>query len=37
MYAAIDVESELDALDPTDTVRAAFERRRPGKTGAPES
>ena len=34
-YAAVDVESELVALDPSDAVRAAFERRRPGRTGAP--
>jgi len=30
-YAAVDVESELESLDPTDAVRAAFERRRLGK------
>jgi hypothetical protein len=34
-YAAIDVESELAALDPSDAVRAAFERCRPGKVGTP--
>ena len=28
-YAAVDVAAELDALDPSDAVRAAFERRRP--------
>jgi len=33
-YANVDVESELDALDPTEAVRSAFERR-PGKAGAP--
>lgn len=35
-YAAVDVESELGSLDLTDAVRSAFERRRPGKAGAPE-
>lgn len=34
-YAAIDVERELAALDPSESVRAAFERQRPGKAGAP--
>jgi hypothetical protein len=34
-YAAVDVERELAALAPSDAVRAAFERRRPGKAGAP--
>ena len=34
-YAAIDVESELDALEPSDAVRTAFERQRPGKVGHP--
>jgi hypothetical protein len=34
-YAAIDVESELDALGPTDAVWTAFERQRPGKVGHP--
>lgn len=34
-YAAIDVESELDALEPSDAVRTAFERQRPGKMGHP--
>lgn len=29
-YASIDVQSELEALDPSDAVRDAFERRRPG-------
>ena len=33
-YAAVDVTSELDKLDPGEAVRAAFERR-PGKAGAP--
>lgn len=32
-YAAVDLESELDDLNPTDAVRPAFERRRPGKVG----
>jgi hypothetical protein len=32
-YAAIDVLAELDALDPSDAVQEAFERRRPGKVG----
>ncbi|WP_221886634.1 luciferase domain-containing protein [Halonotius roseus] len=35
-YAAVDVERELESLDPTDAVRSAFERRRPGKAGAVE-
>jgi hypothetical protein len=35
-FAAVDVASELDALDPSDPVRAAFERRRPGQAGTPE-
>jgi hypothetical protein len=35
-YEAIDVQAELDALDPSDVVREAFERRRPGKVGTPE-
>lgn len=35
-YAAIDVQSELDALDPSDDVRAAFERKRSGRVGHPE-
>jgi hypothetical protein len=34
-YARVDVERELDALDPSDAVRAAFERKRPGKGGRP--
>ena len=34
-YAEIDVAAELDALDLSDAVRAAFERRRPGQVGAP--
>lgn len=33
-YTTVDIESELETLDPSDTVRAAFDRRRPGKTGA---
>lgn len=36
-YSSVDVEAELKALNPSDTVRAAFERRRPGKTGAPDN
>jgi hypothetical protein len=35
-FAGVEVESELDELDPSDGVRAAFERRRPGQTGTPE-
>jgi hypothetical protein len=35
-YGDIDVESEVATLDPSESVRAAFERRRPGKTGAPD-
>ncbi|MFC7325241.1 luciferase family protein [Halorubrum rutilum] len=35
-YTAVDVDSELDALDPSESVRSAFERRRPGRVGAPE-
>lgn len=35
-YASIDVQSELDELALSDTVRAAFERRRSGKAGSPE-
>jgi len=35
-FAAVDVEAELDALDPSDPVRAAFERRRPVQAGTPE-
>lgn len=34
-FAAVAVERELDRLDPSDAVRAAFERRRPGQAGAP--
>ncbi|MFB6166379.1 MAG: luciferase family protein [Haloarculaceae archaeon] len=34
-YADVDVQTELDALDPSNAVRAAFERKRPGKAGAP--
>lgn len=34
-YADVDVERELDALDPSESVRTAFERRRPGRAGAP--
>jgi hypothetical protein len=33
-FAAVDVERELDRLDPSEAVRAAFERRRPGRVGA---
>ena len=36
-YATVDVESELESLDPTDAVRWAFERRRPGKVGKSEN
>ena len=35
-FAAVDVEAELDELDPSDPVRAAFERRRQGQAGTPE-
>jgi len=35
-FTAVDVEAELDALDPSDPVRAAFERRRQGQVGTPE-
>ena len=35
-YAAVDVPAELDRLDPSEAVRAAFGRERPGKAGAPE-
>lgn len=35
-YASVDVSSELDALAPSDGVRTAFERERPGKVGTPE-
>jgi hypothetical protein len=34
-YAAIDGGGELDELDPSADVRAAFERKRPGQTGRP--
>jgi hypothetical protein len=33
-FADIDVAAELDALDPSDAVRSAFERERPGKVGS---
>jgi len=35
-YGDVDVAAELDALDPSESVRAAFERRRPGQTGTPD-
>ncbi|SFC07203.1 hypothetical protein SAMN05444422_104123 [Halobiforma haloterrestris] len=35
-YADVDVEAELDALEPSDSVRTAVERRRPGRAGTPE-
>lgn len=35
-YVTVDVESELDKLDPSDTVRAAFDRRS-GRAGAPDT
>lgn len=35
-YAAIDAESELDALGSSDIVRAGFKRRRPEEAGAPD-
>jgi hypothetical protein len=28
--------AELDALDLSESVRTAFERRRPGQTGTPD-
>ena len=34
-YAAVNVESELNDLNPTDAVRSAFERH-PGNAGASE-
>jgi len=36
-YAAVDVESEVEALDLTDSVRAALERHRPRKTELSET
>lgn len=33
-YAAVDIASRPDALEPSGTVRAAFERHGPGKTGS---
>lgn len=36
-YTTIDVEREFEALDPTDAVRAAFERRRSRKVGVSET
>jgi hypothetical protein len=35
-YADVNVERELDELDPSDSVRAAFERRRPGQASTPD-
>ena len=35
-FDSVDVESELAALDLDGPIRAAFDRRRPGKAGAPE-
>ncbi|WP_265108761.1 luciferase family protein [Halosolutus halophilus] len=32
-FATVDVDAELDAIEPSDAVRAAFERRRPGRAG----
>jgi len=32
----VNVERELDALDPSESVRAAVERRRPGQAGTPD-
>lgn len=34
-YIGVNVECELDALDPSDSVRVAFECRRPGQVGTP--
>lgn len=36
-YSEVDVESEVEDLDLTDAVQAAFQRRRPGKVGTPEN
>lgn len=36
-YAGVDVESELEALDVSESIREAFERRRPGKSGVPKT
>lgn len=35
-YAEVNVERELDALDPGEAVRTAFERRRSGQAGTPD-
>lgn len=35
-YESIDVQSELEKLALSDSITAAFERRRPGKAGSPE-
>ena len=35
-YADVNVGRELDALDPAESVRAGFERRRPGQIGTPD-
>lgn len=35
-FASVDVDAELDALDPSDAVRAAFERRRTGASTSPD-
>jgi len=35
-YESVDVESEVARLELSDAVASAFERRRPGKAGAPE-
>jgi len=34
-YADVDVEAERATLDLSESVRAAFERRRPGQVGTP--
>jgi hypothetical protein len=34
---AVDVAHDLDEREPSDAVRAAFERRRPDRSDAPES
>lgn len=36
-FSGVDVDSELEDLNPTDAVNAAFHRRRPGQAGTPEN
>ena len=33
-YAEVDIPTRLDALEPSEAVRGAFERQRPGKAGS---